>query len=592
MNHDLILLGSAERTAAFCAFPGGDAALAADHFCMPCADAARDGDLLCLFSGTVYHYADASLPQDTPEAYLLAARRKYGDGFLRQLEGKFILALADLREKTLLFARDHFGGMPLYWCAGSDFAAVSARLSPLANAGLVPKTLSREGLCDLFSLRYIPAPDTIFEGIHALLPGRLVEARLADGRVTAEERCWWDVDCSSADMVRDYEACKKELREAVIRAVDARCFPGSNGVFLSGGIDSTIVTGVASTLLGKQIDTFTIGFREEAYDESPRAKIAAEAHHTNHHVYTLDYDEALKELDGIIAGFDQPFADDSAVPTWVINRFAAAEGIRNVLTGDGSDQIFAGSNKYFIRHYVDKLMKVPAPVRALARSAVYALPDNNARMRKIRKVFACADMTPYEMRRRMLQLCLGDEELETLLMGRVADKSADAVARLYAVNRELTDELTNTLYVDLKVVADGAMMTKMGSMSRLVGVNTHTPLLSMEVLNAAFRTPPEFKQQGSTGKRILKDAFSDVIPPALMTASKKGFMPPVASWFRGPLLEDLRKELSPERMEAIGLFDPAFVTTLIDEHVSLKNDRSVVLWALYVFSKWYRKEFE
>ena len=392
-------------------------------------------------------------------------------------------------------------------------------------------------------------------------------------------------------MLHDYDACKAQLREALLRSVDACCRPGRNGVFLSGGIDSTIVTGAAATLLGHPIDTFTIGFREEAYDESPRAKLAAEAHHTRHHLYILDYNEALNELDAIIAGFDQPFADDSAVPTWVINRFAAQEGVTSVLTGDGSDQIFAGSSKYFIRYYVDKLLKFPRPLRELGRAAVYALPDKSARTRKLRKVFACMDMDSYDMRRRMLQLCLDDAGLSALLRGRVADRECDAIATLYAKNRDLTDELTNTLYVDLKVVADGAMMTKMGSMSRLAGVDTHMPFLSREVLSLAYHIPPEFKQRGTTGKLILKDAFADVIPPELMTASKKGFQPPVADWFRGPLLADLRSALAPEKLEAMGIFDPDCVSALLDEHLSLRANRAVPLWALYVFSKWYEKEF-
>ena len=592
MLDNLLVLGRPDQSAALRA-RWGDGFFPSDALSLKTETGTlRDGALLCAFTGTLYRRADAALPQTDDAAYLLAAWRRYGEDFLNRLEGKFILAIADLEAGRLFFARDHFGGLPLFYCLGDGFAAVSGRLSPLANAGLVPKALSRAGLCDYFSLRYIPAPDTIFEGIRALLPGHCVSARLEGGRVIADERCWWDVDCRSENMDYNYERCKNDLREAVLRAVEERLFPGANGVFLSGGIDSTIVTGAAATLLGRQIDTFTIGFHEEAFDESPRAKIAAEAHHTNHHVYTLDYNEALEELDTIIGGFDQPFADDSAVPTWVINRFAASQGVQNVLTGDGSDQIFAGSNKYFIRHYVDKLMRVPAPVRALARAAVFALPDSSARMRKIRKVMNCADMTPYEMRRRMLQLCLGDEELGYLLMGKTVDREQDTVARIYRVNRDVTDELTNTLYVDLKLMVDGCMMAKMGSMSRLAGVNTHAPLASMAVLREAFRIPPEFKQKGGSGKLILKDAFADVIPPALMTASKKGFMPPVAAWFRGPLLDDLKKELDPARMEAIGLFDPELVTLLIREHVSRKNDRAVVLWALYVFSKWYRREFE
>ena len=592
MLESLLVLGSADRIAGLCARREGEAVRLSETLCvMGAGEVLREGELLCFFTGTLYRCLDASLPAGQPGETLLAAWRKYGEEMLSQFEGKFALAVADTAAGTLFFARDHFGGLPLYCCTGPDFAAVSGRLSPLADAGLVSKALSRAGLCDYFSLRYIPAPDTIFEGIRALMPGHCVSARIENGRVSVTERCWWDVSCRSEGMDYSYERCKKALREAVIRSTEERLFPGSNGVFLSGGIDSTIMTGVAATILGREIDSFTIGFREEAFDESPRARIAAEAHGARQHVYILDYDEALGELDKIISGFDQPFADDSAVPTWVINRFAAEQGVTNVLTGDASDQIFSGSNKYFIRYYVDRLRLVPKPARALARAALLAMPDTGARMRKLRKVFACADMDAYEMRRRMLQLCLGDQDLDRLLCGRTVDKANDTVARIYRVNRDVTDELTNTLYVDLKLMVDGCMMTKMGSMSRLAGVNTHTPLASMAVLEEAFRIPPEFKQRGTNGKVILKDAFADVIPPELMTASKKGFMPPVASWFRGPLQSDLRAELSPERLEELGLFDADFVARLIGEHVSGRCDRSVVLWALYVFSKWYRKAF-
>ena len=588
MNEPFLLLAAPEKAAALmsprCLRPTPSMLLS------PAERVYRDGALLCVFRGCIYRCDDASLPCSSPEETVLAAWRKYGDGFLDVFEGKFILALADTEANTLLLARDHFGGFPLYYCCGEDFFA-SGELRRLANCGLVEKKLSTAGLCDYFSLRFIPAPDTVFEGVRALMAGHLLKVSVRDGRVTTEDRCWWDVDCRSENMLRDYDACREQLREALLAAADERCFDGRNGVFLSGGIDSTILTGAASTLLGREIDSFTVGFREEAYDESPRAKIAAEAHHTDHHVYVLDYNEALGELDRIIAGFDQPFADDSAVPTWVINRFAAEQGLVNVLTGDGSDQIFAGSSKYFIRHYVDKIMKFPRPLRALGKAAVFALPDRSAATRKMRKVMACVDMDPYEMRRRMLQLGLDEKGLAALLKGEVADRETDAVARLYAVNRDRTDELTNTLYVDLKVVADGAMMTKMGSMSRMAGIQTHMPFLSKEVLKLAFRIPPEFKAQGSSGKVILKDAFRDVIPPELMTASKKGFMPPVADWFRGPLLGDLREALSPEKLAAMGIFDPAFVASLIDEHVSLRANRAVPLWALYVFSKWYDTEF-
>lgn len=550
-----------------------------------------DGELSLVFKGCIYAYADPFLPCDSEEEYIISAYRAHGENMFNALEGKFSMYLFDGEKGCAYFVRDHFGGMPLYWSAGEGFAIASDKPSPLANCGLVEKTLSQAGLCHYFSLRFIPAPDTIFENIHALMPGHYIKAELRGEKVEVSDICYWDVSCASEDMIADYDKCKELLREVLLSSTEYCCLGERNGVYLSGGIDSTIVTGVMSTLLGHQTDSFTIGFNEEAFDESDRASIAAKAHGTEHHLYILNYDESLGELDKIIGGFDQPFADGSAIPTWVINRYAASLGVDNVLTGDGSDQIFAGSNKYFIRHYVDKVMKFPKPLRAMAKAAVFALPENSAAMRKFRKVFACVDMDDYEMRRRMLQLCLDDESLGKLLKNQLVDKDSDSIAKLYALNRDITDELTNTLYVDLKVVADGGMMSKMGSMSRLAGVQTLMPLMSKSMLELAFRIPPEFKQRGSGGKLILKEAFDDVIPGELMTASKKGFEPPIRDWFRGPLLSDLKSVLAPDRLEAAGIFDTNYVNQLIEEHCSMKYNRDTALWALYVFSKWYEKEF-
>ena len=552
----------------------------------------RDGNLSCIFSGFIYSYSDSTLPRSCPEEYILSAYRKYGDDMSSHFEGKFSAAVFDTEKNCAYFARDHFGGMPLYYSVGDSFILVSGKPSPIANCGLITKEISQTGLCDLFSLRYIPAPDTIFENIHALTAGHCLKASITGSRVEVEDRCCWDVDDRSENMIRDYDECKKLLREALLQSTEACIMPGKNGVFLSGGIDSTIVTGVASTLLGHRMDTFTIGFNEKAIDESDRAEIAAKAHNTDHHLYILDYDDIPGQLDTIISGFDQPFADASAIPTWIVNCYATRLGVENVLTGDGSDQIFAGSSKYSVDHYVNLLRKFPKPLRSAGKGIVYALPDTSGLSRKMRKVFDCAEMDIYEMRRRMLQLCLDDESVFALLKGSVVDKTSDSIAQYYALNRDITDELTNTLYVDLKVVADGGMMSKMGSMSRLAGVNTHIPMMSREMLELAFRIPPEFKHKGSSGKVILKEAFSDIIPPELLTASKKGFGAPVDKWFRGPLLSELKDALDPGRMEATGLFDPQFVTQLIDEHLSKSYDRSVPLFALYVFSKWYQKEFE
>lgn len=536
--------------------------------------------------GTVYapNFSEhESIAKHIAEHYMQS-----GISFLSDIEGSFVLFVIDKKAKKTICARDHFGSAPLFYAFNHGEFFVSTSLSKVANSGIIKKEISADGLTDYFTLNHIPAPKTIFNNIYALRAGEYFEYSSDSGM--CDTGIYWDVNPSDKNMIKDHEKCVSNLREALISSVEDRINYSSNGVFLSGGIDSTVITGIASKLLGKKIDTFTMGFREAAFDESGRAAIAAKAFGTQHHLYTLDYSDVLGELEKIIDGFEQPFADASAIPTWIINKFAASSKIDNVLTGDGSDQIFSGSNKYLITYYVGKYKSIPKIARIPFEKVFSLVPDTSSTTRKVRKVISCTNMSTLEMRRRMLQLGLPETEISNLIL-RLPEKINGTVDEYYSINSEIADELTNTLYVDLKVVADSCMMTKMGSMSRMAGVRTHIPMLSKSVLDCAFSIPAEYKQRKSSGKIILKEAFSDIIPKELLTASKKGFDPPMAEWFRGELESDLLRVLNKSSIENSGLLKYDYIRQLIDEHKSCKADRSSVLWAIYVFQKWYNKEF-
>lgn len=541
--------------------------------------------LIVGFCGTIYSFHNS----EKNNAEIIAGiYQEKGKNFLNEFEGSFILFIIDKFKYTVLCARDHFGSAPLFYLNYKGNLFFSSSLSKVANSNIIKKEISIVGLSDYFTLNHIPAPCTIFNGIFALRPGEYLEYDLKNQSFDTE--IYWDIDPSINKMVHNHDVCKSELRNALIESVEKRTIHEKNGVFLSGGIDSTVIAGIASKVLNKSIDTFTLGFKEQAYDESNRASIAAEAFGTNHHLYILDYDDALCELNKIINGFDQPFADASAIPTWMVNKFAASSGITNILTGDGSDQIFSGSSKYLIGYYVNKYKSIPKIIRIPFEKILYMIPDKTSMTRKVRKVISCTEMTTIEMRKRMLQLGLPESDITKLLFS-VPDRINDTVDRYYNIHCNDTDELTNTLYVDLKVVADSCMMTKMGSMSRMAGVRTHFPMMSKNVLNCAFSIPSEFKQINSSGKVILKEAFKDLIPSELLTASKKGFDPPIAEWFRGPLESDLRSVLNKEDINKTGLLNYNYILQLINEHKTCIIDRSSVLWSVYVFQKWYNREF-
>ena len=242
---------------------------------------------------------------------------EYGMEFLKKMEGMFAFAIYDKKSKKITIARDRIGEKPLYYYKTDDYFLFGSELKSLLSTGLIEMNINREALSYYFQLTYIPAPMSIIEDVHKLPAASYMEIQ-ANGDLSI---CpYWELKYDSSNLITDYDVAKKQLRELMFQSVEQRMVSDVPlGAFLSGGIDSTTIVGVMSQISAKPIETFTIGFKEKQYDESELAKIVANRFNTKRHVLTLDWNEAVKDIDYIVKNIDEPFADPSLIATYMVS---------------------------------------------------------------------------------------------------------------------------------------------------------------------------------------------------------------------------------------------------------------------------------
>lgn len=513
---------------------------------------------------------------------IVHAYEEYGTDCFRKLDGMFAIAIYDCLARKIILARDKAGEKPLYWHRNDNIFLFASELKSITQMDNVPQELSPEGLHQYLTLTYIPAPLTIFKNIYKL-PAASFMVIDAKGNTTCS--LYWDMVYDDNQLVENYDICKKMLREALFLAVESRLMSDVPlGAFMSGGIDSTLITGIATRILGKQMDTFTIGFEYKDYDERDCAMIAGKAFGTRMHTDILTWNKAAAIIDNIIENMDEPFADASAIPTYFVSRLAS-DYVKVVLTGDGGDELFAGYSKYLIGYYSKKYNSLPSFLtHGFFEPLIGILPAKGALYRKITKVIANAERPIYEQRLRLMQLGC-NEELYRKLVRPAYNTQYDSVSSVYHKYKARTDEISQALYADFKIVLEGDMFVKVDRMSMLNSIETRTPMVAGKMLDIATKIPSRFKISNRNQKIILKDAFSDILPEDLLKKTKKGFGIPLAHWFRGELKTNLQNTLCMG-----GIIDEILNKTnmqlLIEAHMSQKADHTSLLWALYVFVRW------
>ena len=525
----------------------------------------------------------------------------WGDAVLDRIEGMFALALWDPRKQRLLLARDRLGEKPLYYAAlpGGGVAFASELRALKFAPGLAP-TIDPAGLLRYLVLEDLPAPWTILSGVRKLEPGTAIVHKRG---VLGAPRVYWDVPyVDPAVRLTDAEAAASILRKELERAVTERLVSDVPlGVFLSGGVDSSAVAALAARARGGDLDTFSIGFDDPTFDESGEARRVATHLGTRHHERRVSAADVQGVIAHIGALLDEPLGDGSIVPTHLLAKFAR-EHVTVALGGDGGDELFLGYPTFQAERVAQTFAGLPArvrrPVLALARGAARLMPSKVGYMSldfKLRQFLKGVELEGARRHQAWMASFAPVDALQALAPGLrdVAAAAGDPVdihdARL--ARCKSTDPWDRLQYTYLKgYLADG-VLTKVDRASMAVGLEVRAPLLDREVVALAARIDPSLRLRGQTTKWIFKQAMRPLLPPETTARKKQGFAMPIGRWLRGELAWLLDEELGEARLRSEGIFDPAPIRRLVDEHRSGKADHRKPLWTLLAFQGWKRAFF-
>ncbi len=561
------------------------------------------GRFVVSFNGEVYN-ADVLRPE------LEAAGRKFRghcdtevmvEGFavwgveatLKRLIGMFALALWDRQERALYLVRDRLGIKPMYWIETGGTLLFGSELKALRTVKEWAPELDRDAVGAYLRFAYVPGTRGIYRGLRQLAPGTMLVARAGEPIAI---RAFWSLDEAAARGQAERFAGSEDeaatildalLTDAVKRRMVADV---PLGAFLSGGIDSSTVLALMQKSSNRPVRSFSIGFHERDFDEAPHAARVAKHLGTDHTELYVAPDHALEVIPRLPEMYDEPFADASQIPTFLVSEMTRRH-VTVALSGDGGDELFAGYTRYFRAEAVRRVLDaVPQRARGVAAAAVrsvapgtwsalgsWAMPQFGDRLHKLAGALA---RTPADFYRLMVThwdnpgaIVRGGVEPKGLLWDeRVAARVPDPVERMQ--------------YLDTLTYLPDDILTKVDRASMAVSLEARVPLLDHRVVEFSWRLKPALKASGGTGKRVLRRVLDRYVPRELIDRPKMGFGVPIDSWLRGPLKDWAENLLSERRLAAEGVFDPAPIRARWREHLSGERNWQYPLWTVLMFQAW------
>jgi asparagine synthase (glutamine-hydrolysing) len=552
----------------------------------------EDESVWVVFNGEIYNYRELrrSLEQaghtfrtSSDTETIVHAYEEWGESAFERLRGMFGIALWDRRARTLLLARDRVGIKPLHYVERGGRLYFASEIKSLLAAGAVERQLDLDALDHYLSFLYAPRDRSVFNNVRKLPPGHLLRWR--EGR--AEVRQYWAI-AADEPFEGTLEEAAAALRHVLGDAVESHMMSDVPlGAFLSGGVDSSVVVGLMARASGRPVMTFSIGFDEAEYDELEHARAVARHFGTDHHEFVVRPD-GVGILDRLIAHFDEPFADSSAIPTWYVSEVAARH-VTVVLSGDGGDELFGGYDRYLPHPAVARFDRLPVAGRRRLAAAVWPLlPHGTPGKGLLRRVARDEDgrfLDSIAMLQSDEKRALFTPDARRALAGfdaeRVLERHFERFRALPAQSRMMR--------VDFETYLPEDVLTKVDRMSMAHSLESRVPLLDAAVVEFAATLPPHLKITGARRKHVLKEAVRSLLPESILNRRKQGFGVPLGVWFRGELAGLFSDVLGSPRARQRGYFDPAFVDRLVREHRTGRRDHNLRLWQLLVFELWHRR---
>jgi asparagine synthase (glutamine-hydrolysing) len=511
---------------------------------------------------------------------------EWGDRVVARLSGQFAFALWDSKRGRLLAARDRAGEKPLYYHEGPEDIVFASEIKSLLSRADVPRHLDVEALDLFLTYEFILAPRTIFQGVSKLPPAHAMSVER--GKVATW--AYWRAP-ESVEEGRSEQSWAQELRETLTKAVRSQMMSDVPlGAFLSGGIDSSTVVALMAEASSRPVRTFNIAFREGSYDESSYAREISKLFGTEHREEIITPDVASL-FDRLVVHIDEPFADVSLFPTYLVSEVASRE-VKVVLSGDGGDELFAGYDWYVADRLARTLSSFPGP-RALGvvERASEWFPESAKKkglVNKVKRFLAGASAPGALEHYRWLSHLSAKEKTELYgpgLRESLAGFSAAAPV-ISTLGEKRNDLLNRQLHTDFKLFLADDILVKVDRMSMATSLEARAPFLDKDVVELAFRMPGSLKLRGYRRKHILKQAMADKLPSRILNRRKEGFSIPMKNWLRSELRPLMESLLSRERIEARGLFDWPAVERRMREHLAGGRNHAHQLFPLMVFERW------
>jgi len=549
----------------------------------------ESGRYCIVFNGEIFNYRElrktlmdqgVSFHSECDTEVLLKLYIKEKEQCLNKLNGFFAFCIYDKAEQTFFLARDRYGIKPLLYLFDEDKLIFASEMKSILHYG-IEKDIDYVSLYTYLQLNYIPAPATIFSKVKKLLPGHYLKV--------------------SYQKIKDqsyYEIPYNKLKELLEQSVQRRLVADVPlGAFLSGGIDSSVITALARKHK-PDLHTFSIGFRDEKFfDETEYARLVAKHFNTDHTIFSLSNDDLYAHLHSILNYIDEPFADSSAIAVYILSK-ETRKHATVALTGDGADELLAGYNKHdaFLRSmyagWKENLAKNFTPLFRLIPQS-----RNNVLSNKARQITRFGEGLKLSLPERYWRWAGFVDESDALEMFSDSVKPQVLIEAYTSRKGEILKHLSRTsnindvLLTDTKLVLPNDMLTKVDMMSMANSLEVRVPFLDYEVVNFIFSLPDDYKINKSIRKRILQDAFRDVLPPQLYNRPKKGFEVPLLKWFRKEMKSMILNDLLEDNFIITqGIFNPEKIKTLKRKLFSSNpGDIHARIWGLIVFQNWWKK---
>ncbi len=561
--------------------------------------------IVIVFNGEIYNYKELRkslenkgirFNSNSDTEVILRLYENAGVNSFKKLDGMFAFSIFDKSLNKIFVARDRFGEKPLYYYKDENKALWASELKSIINNFPELKIVSKPALNLFLSLTYIPAPYTIYENIFKLKPAHFLEIDVQN--ISIKEKEYWNIDLNTPVDLTDYNEAKRELKKLLFDSVEKRMISDVPlGVFLSGGVDSTIIAAIMSQLSERPIKTFSVAYSNPRYDESGRAKLVAEHIKSEHHEYILNYDEILQDIDKIILNYDEPYADSSCLPTYYISKKTVGH-VKVALTGDGGDEVFGGYNKYLIHTYGKIYQRfIPAFLNKFILKSLERISlgnkDSKGPITKARKLLNSIGNSTLINHLNIISLGFKNNELQFLMKPDIFQDTHQILSENFSIKQKFSEEpLKLARLLDMHISLEGDMLVKVDRASMLNSLECRTPFLDHRLMELSFRMPDSFLIKGLNKKRILKDTFKDLLPKDFFKSSKSGFEVPVSHWLRNELREELLEVLSESNLAKHNYFQYYYVEKLIKQHLFQNMDQSVKLWTLFCFQKWYNHNID